>query len=69
MFDREKMPSYKLMYFNGRGCAEASSYLFALAGVEDEDYMYAEGEWPTVKPSEFLKYKWPIFYRCLSKPL
>ena len=50
------MPSYKLMYFNGRGRAEASRYLFALAGVEYEDYRFAEGEWPRVKPSQYFQY-------------
>ena len=31
---------YKLSYFNGRALAETSRYLFALAGVEYEDFRY-----------------------------
>lgn len=33
----EKMPSYKLIYFNGRGRAEVIRYIFAQAGVEYTD--------------------------------
>lgn len=43
------MPAYKLTYFNGRGRAEVSRWLFALAGVKYEDYRLAEGEWPKIK--------------------
>ena len=35
-----KTTSYKLSYFNGRALAETSRYLFALAGVEYEDFRY-----------------------------
>ena len=35
-----KTTQYKLTYFNGRGLAETSRYLFALAGVEYEDFRY-----------------------------
>ena len=46
------MPKYKLTYFNGRGRAELSRQIFALAGEEYEDYRLKEGEWPTLKPSK-----------------
>jgi glutathione S-transferase len=35
-----KTTHYKLSYFNGRALAETSRYLFALAGVEYEDFRY-----------------------------
>ncbi|ELU08529.1 hypothetical protein CAPTEDRAFT_177145 [Capitella teleta] len=43
------MPTYKLMYFNARGLAEAARWLFALAGQPYEDYRFKEGEWDTFK--------------------
>ena len=36
--------TYKLSYFNGRGLAECSRYLFALAGVNYEDYRFPDNE-------------------------
>jgi len=45
------MPKYKLVYFNGRGRAEVSRQIFALAGEDYEDYRMKEGEWPTLKPN------------------
>nr|XP_054773322.1 S-crystallin 4-like [Lytechinus pictus] len=41
--------TYKLMYFNTTGRAEAARMLFALKGVEFEDYRFKEGEWPEIK--------------------
>ncbi|XP_030835884.1 probable glutathione S-transferase 6 [Strongylocentrotus purpuratus] len=43
------MPTYKLMYFNVRGRAEATRMIFALAGQDYEDYRFKEGEWPEIK--------------------
>ena len=45
------MPAYKLYYFDSRGRAEYTRYLFALAGVEYEDRRITKEEWPTLKPS------------------
>uniref|UniRef100_A0A1I7XEN0 glutathione transferase n=1 Tax=Heterorhabditis bacteriophora TaxID=37862 RepID=A0A1I7XEN0_HETBA len=43
------MVHYKLTYFNGRGAAEISRQLFALAGQEYEDVRYERDEWPQHK--------------------
>ncbi|XP_072162911.1 S-crystallin SL11-like [Diadema setosum] len=43
------MPSYKLVYFNGRGRAEVSRLLFAQAGVEYEDSRVTQEEFAAMK--------------------
>ena len=45
------MSNYKLIYFNSRGRAEASRYIFAQAGVEYEDKRVDKEEWLQLKPS------------------
>ena len=45
------MPSYKLLYFNGRGRAEVARYIFAQAGVEYEDQRVDFEEFMKLKPS------------------
>ncbi|XP_022080237.1 S-crystallin 4-like [Acanthaster planci] len=39
------MPSYKVVYFQGRGYAEPTRMLLALAGQEFEDVRYSREEW------------------------
>lgn len=46
------MPKYRLTYFNGRGRAEVTRLMFALAGVEFEDKRIQGEEWPALKPSK-----------------
>ena len=50
------MPSYKLTYFNVRGRAEGTRYMFKLKGVEFEDVRLElkSDEWKKLKPSKFL---------------
>ncbi|EDV26141.1 Hematopoietic prostaglandin D synthase [Trichoplax sp. H2] len=43
------MPNYKLIYFNSRGRAEVTRYLFAAAGVEYEDVRVTGEEWAKIK--------------------
>lgn len=43
------MPSYKLVYFNGRGRAELNRLLFVQAGVAYEDVRCEREEWPKYK--------------------
>ena len=50
------MPSYKLMYFEGKGRAEVIRMALTVAGQEFEDKRFTREEWQTVKPS-----KWAIF--------
>ena len=45
------MPTYKLIYFNGRGFAEQSRFVFAQAGVKYEDVRTEREQWPSLKPS------------------
>jgi glutathione S-transferase len=40
---------YKLVYFNGRGRAEASRLILAYAGAEYEDHRFEGAEWPAYK--------------------
>ena len=50
------MSSYKLTYFNGRGRAETTRMLFAVAGVKFEDIRVGEDdgkEWEAIKPSKY----------------
>lgn len=46
------MPQYKLTYFNLRGRAEISRYLFAYSGKKYEDHRIEAADWPKIKPSE-----------------
>ena len=46
------MTQYKLYYFDARGRAEYIRLIFALAGVEYEDYRVPRDEWPEVKKSK-----------------
>ncbi|XP_039272834.1 hematopoietic prostaglandin D synthase-like [Styela clava] len=43
------MPSYKLFYFNVRGRAEISRWMFAQAGVKYEDIRIGSETWPEKK--------------------
>ncbi|CAF3468764.1 unnamed protein product [Rotaria sp. Silwood1] len=43
------MSTYKLYYFNGRGRAEVSRLIFAVAGQKYEDIRYERDEWPSHK--------------------
>ena len=45
------MPNYKLIYYNGRGRAELSRFLFAQAGVAYEDNRVTGEELQVLKPS------------------
>ncbi len=45
------MASYKLTYFNGRGRAEISRYIFAQAGVDYEDNRVTGEEFGKMKPT------------------
>ena len=45
------MASYKLIYFDFRGRAEAIRMLFALANQEFEDHRVVYSEWPAQKAS------------------
>lgn len=47
------MPTYKLIYFEARGGAEVSRFIFAYAGVQFEDVRikYSGEEWQQLKPN------------------
>ncbi len=45
------MVQYKLLYFNGRGLAELSRYILAIAGQEYEDARFEFSEWAAIKPT------------------
>ncbi|NXO31289.1 HPGDS synthase, partial [Cisticola juncidis] len=45
------MPQYKLTYFNLRGRAEISRYLFAYSGKQYEDHRIEAADWPKIKPT------------------
>lgn len=45
------MPTYKLVYFNGRGRAELCRLIFAQAGVQYEDRRVTQEEWQELKPT------------------
>ncbi|XP_071848856.1 S-crystallin SL11-like [Apostichopus japonicus] len=44
------MPTYKLIYFDGKARAEAIRYLFQLSGTEFEDCRVEYEKWPELKP-------------------
>ena len=46
------MAKYTLVYFNGRGRAEVSRMLFALADVEYVDKRIGVEDWPTLKAGD-----------------
>ena len=43
------MVHYKLMYFNLRGLAELSRYVFVYSGQEFEDFRFEGADWPKYK--------------------
>ncbi|XP_038061646.1 S-crystallin SL11-like [Patiria miniata] len=45
------MPSYKVIYFNGRGYAETTRMMLAHVGQEFEDVRYTREEWLEHKPN------------------
>lgn len=45
------MAEYKLMYFNGKGLAELSRFIFAAADVPYEDFRFEFKDWPALKPT------------------
>ena len=45
------MSTYKLIYFNSRGRAELSRFIFVQAGVEYEDKRLDGEEWKVMKPN------------------
>ena len=45
------MATYKLTYFNVKGRAEISRFIFAQAGVTYEDKRITHEEWPALKPN------------------
>ncbi|XP_038061209.1 hematopoietic prostaglandin D synthase-like [Patiria miniata] len=45
------MPSYKVIYFNGRGYAETTRMMLAHVGQEFEDVRYTQEEWLEHKPN------------------
>jgi len=44
------MPTYKLIYFNGRGRAEGIRLMFAAAKIDYEDKRIEREQWPELKP-------------------
>lgn len=42
-------PEYKLTYFNTRGLAEATRFLFKYGGIDFEDNRITKEEWPQLK--------------------
>lgn len=56
------MPSYKLVYFAGKGVAEKARFLFALSETEYEDFRFplnfgTPGDFSTIQRPEFDAYK------------
>lgn len=50
-------PKYKLLYWDSKGRAEPARQMFAIAGVEFEDYRFTNDEWERIKESESLSHK------------
>ena len=46
------MSTYKLTYFDMRGCAEPARLLFALKGHDYKNKIVQKGEWPKLKPGD-----------------
>ncbi len=44
------MPTYRVTYFNARGGAEMTRWIFAVAGIEYEDRRLVRDEWLKLKP-------------------
>ena len=42
-------PKYKLSYFDGRGLAEMSRFIFAYADIPYEDHRISKLTWPLIK--------------------
>ncbi|XP_061427182.1 hematopoietic prostaglandin D synthase [Lethenteron reissneri] len=45
------MPTYKLTYFNLKGRAELSRYIFAYGDIKYEDQRVDQAEWAKIKPT------------------
>ena len=50
---QQKMPGYKLYYFNGRGRGETSRLSFAAVNIEFEDIRLAGEAWAKEKVCRF----------------
>lgn len=47
------MPEYKLIYFNARGRAELTRWIFAYGDIAFTDERFEMSDWPAKKQSEF----------------
>ena len=54
------MSNYKLYYFNAKGRAEVTRWLFAIADVKYDDIRLTGEKWQEFKPS---KYHYSTFYK------
>ena len=62
------MAKYKLIYFNTRGRAEVSRWLFAQAGVEYDDVRLTPEEWAPIKLGKVNKYALQSWSLMLKHP-
>ncbi|KAJ8022738.1 Glutathione S-transferase class-mu 28 kDa isozyme [Holothuria leucospilota] len=62
---------YKITYFNARGRAEPARFIFALAGVEFEDFRIELHDWAEWKPSQshFLTFSFMVLFKVCSWPI
>ncbi len=60
------MSKYKLIYFNTRGRAEVSRWLFAQAGVEYEDVRLTPEEWAPIKAGNELASLSSHIFSCFT---